>query len=91
MGSINISYFGVALIFASGWLILGWPLYVSTIYNHGRITYKFTLGASLVGIVIGICLVGIALKFPPFIILFTSIFCGFASLMGLFVGIRKKE
>lgn len=90
MGSVSISYFGIFLVFVSGWLVVGWPTYLFAKYTHGDITYRFTLQAAVVGIFIGICLVGIALQLPFFVIFFTSILVSLGVIIGIIVGLRKN-
>jgi hypothetical protein len=89
MGSINISYLDVFLIFAGGGLIVGLPLYLTTIYAHGGIPYRFTLTVSTVSFFIGVYLIGIALKLPVFVILYTAIIGSIAALVGIIIGLRR--
>jgi len=91
MGSIYISYLGLFLIFTSGWLIVGWPTYLFTTYKHGEISYRFTLMAATVGVLIGIYLIGVALKLPFFVTLCTSLIVGIATLIGIVAGLRKNS
>ena len=90
MGSVSISYLGIVLLFASGWLVGGWPVYLFTKYTHGDISYRFTLKAAIIGIFIGICLIGIALQLPFFVISFISIFGSLGAFIGIIVGLRKN-
>ena len=91
MGFVNISYLGIFLVFASGWLIVGWPTFLFTKYTHGDISYRSTLIMSIVGVCIGICLVGIALRLPVFVTIFVAISGSFAFLFGAIVGLRRNK
>ena len=89
MGSVSLSYLGILLIFTSGWLVVGWPTYLFTKYAHRDIPYRFTLRAAIVGVFIGICLVGIALHLPLFVIAYTSILVSFGAFIVVKIGLRK--
>ena len=91
MGSQNIDFLTYLLILMNGWLMVGWPLFLITVFKYTDISKKFVAVSIGVGVGIGMGLGQFALNRSLFAFFISCIPTALIAFLVPMIALKHKE